>query len=171
MTKVVYFWGGSEPITRIIIVGTLAYLGLVLILRISGKRTIASMNAFDFIVTVAIGSVFGRALTAKTVSIAEALTAFALLALLQFVFSYLEIRIPFFKKLVTSSPRLLFHNGRFIKKNLRKERLDQNELVAAVRKKGFSSMEKVAALILETDGSFSVIGKHDPVENPTYTEF
>ena len=90
MDKVVFFWNGWEPLLRIVVVGTLTYISIIFILRVSGKRTLASMNAFDFVVTVALGSAFGRILTAKQVSIAEAITTFLLLACLQFIVSKLR---------------------------------------------------------------------------------
>lgn len=92
MDKVIIFWSGWEPILRILIVGTLTYIGIIILLRVSGKCTLASMNAFDFIITITMGSAFGRILTAKKVSIAESLTAFLLLVVLQFILSYIEVR-------------------------------------------------------------------------------
>ena len=86
MDETVFFWSGWDPIVRILVVGTITYVALVLLLRISGKRTLTRMTAFDFVIAIAIGSVFGRVLTAKTVSIAETVTTFILLILLQALF-------------------------------------------------------------------------------------
>jgi hypothetical protein len=83
MTDVTFFFSGWEPLVRIVIVGIAMYVALVVFLRISRSRTLSSMNAFDFIVTVAIGSAFGRALTAKAVALAETVVAFGLLVALQ----------------------------------------------------------------------------------------
>ncbi|MEL6385131.1 MAG: hypothetical protein AAFQ89_22235 [Cyanobacteria bacterium J06626_18] len=65
MNRVVFWYQGIEPLTRIIVVGTAAYFSLVFLLRVSGKRSLAQLNAFDFIVTVALGSILGRSITAK----------------------------------------------------------------------------------------------------------
>ena len=157
-----------EPLWRILVVGTLGYIALVMILKISGKRTLAKMNAFDFIITVTIGSAFGRILTAKTVTISEAVTAFILLAVLQYIFAFLEIKSNFFKKLVTARPALLYHKGKFQKKNLRKARLTKDELLGAARKKGFGSLREVEVIILESDASFSIIGKAKDGDGSTY---
>jgi len=51
MDKVVFFYGGIEPLIRIVVVGTLAYASLLILLRISGKRALAQLNAFDFVIT------------------------------------------------------------------------------------------------------------------------
>ncbi|WP_017730761.1 DUF421 domain-containing protein [Nafulsella turpanensis] len=168
MDKIVIFWSGWEPIVRIVVVGTLTYIGIIILLRVSGKRTLASMNAFDFVITIAMGSAFGRILTAKKVSIAESLTTFLLLVALQYILSYIEVRSSSFSKLITSSPTLLFYNGSFLKKNMLKERIRKKDLIGAVRKKKFSSLNEVEAIILETDGSFSVIRKSGTGANSSY---
>ncbi|GAB3174697.1 DUF421 domain-containing protein [Telluribacter humicola] len=159
MDKTVFFWSGWEPILRIVVVGTITYLCIVLLLRVSGKRTLASMNAFDFIITVTMGSAFGRVLTAKGVSVSEAVVTFLLLVSLQYIFSFLEVRSDFFSRLITSQPTLLYHGGSILEKNMRKERIRKEELLGAVRKKGCSGLEEVNTVILEADGSFSVIKK------------
>ncbi len=170
MNDIVFFWGGWEPVFRIIVVGTLTYIGIILILRVSGKRTLASMNAFDFIITVAMGSAFGRILTASKVSVAEALTAFLLLVILQYAIAWLEIRSKFFHKLITSQPALLYYNGAFIEKNMRRERINKDDLMGAVRKKKFGDLIKVEAIIMETDGSISIIRKNKDTDQLTYRQ-
>ncbi len=170
MNDIIFFWGGWEPILRIVTVGTLTYFGIILILRVSGKRTLASMNAFDFIITITMGSVFGRILTAKSVSLAESLTAFLLLVILQYLIAYLEVKSKFFHRLITSQPALLYYNGAFIEKNMRKARIQRNDLLGAVRKKKFASLNEVEAIIMETDGSFSIIRKSTNREQKTYSQ-
>lgn len=170
MDGVQFFWGGFEPIIRTIIVGTLAYASLVMIIKISGKRTLATMNALDFIITVAIGAAYGRVLTAKGVSLSEALTAFVLLACLQFIFSKLELKFPLFRKYTSSPPTMLYYNNDFIEKNLRSERINKDELMGTVRKKGLSDLEAVEMIILESDGSFSVIEKSGHPGSSTFKE-
>lgn len=167
MEETRFLWNGIEPIARIVIVGSAAYLGIVLILRISGKRTLASMSAFDFIIAVAVGAVFGRTLTDKNLSLSETLTAFLLLAVLQFIFAYMEGKSKTFRKIFNTSPTLLYYQGRFFEKNLHRERLDKSKVISAVRKKGFGNMEQVAAVILEIDATFSVITEYEEGEDST----
>lgn len=155
---------------RTVVVGTLTYISIIFILRISGKRTLAKMNAFDFVITLALGSAYGRILTAKQVSVAEAITTFALLALLQFIVSSLENRSRWFYQLVTSQPTLLYYRGRFLDKAMRKQRVRKESLLGTVRKKKYSSLEEVEAIILETDGSLSIIGKSPQIDQSSYQE-
>lgn len=169
MDKIAYLWTDFEPLLRIIVVGTISYVGLILLLRVSGKRTLASMNAFDFIITVTIGSAFGRILTAKGVSIAEALTTFVLLISLQYLVTYISIYSPKFSKMVSSQPTLLYYKGEFLNKNLRKERVKQQEVLSAVRSKKIKSLNNVEAVIFESNGSFSIIEKSPNDGNSSYS--
>jgi predicted outer membrane repeat protein len=152
-----FFFDEWQPIVRILVVGTLAYAVLVLLMRASGKRTLAQMNSFDFVVTVAIGASFGRVLTARSIPLAEALTAFALLIALQYIVSTLQLHSARFRSLVTADPTLLYYRGELRTSALRGVRLTQAELRATVRQHGAGSLEEVAAIVMESDGTLSVI--------------
>lgn len=158
MSDVTFFFGGWAAIFRILVVGTLAYASLVALHRISGKRTLSQMNAFDFLITVALGASFGRTLTAHRVALAEALTAFALLMALQLVVAAFRQRSRRFERLITASPALLFYRGEFQRAEMRRERITEDELAAAARKSNFGSFEGVEAIVLEPDGNLSVVG-------------
>jgi len=156
-SSVNFFFAGWEAILRVLVVGSAMYVSLVVFLRFSGSRTIASMNVFDFIVTVALGAVFGRALTANSVALAEALTAFALLIVLQYTVAWLQTRWPRFERALKNDPTLLYFRGEFLRDAMRDQRVTENELRGAVRKENVGSMDDVDALVLEPDGKVSVI--------------
>jgi uncharacterized membrane protein YcaP (DUF421 family) len=150
---------GWDVILRTILVAVVAYSGLVLLLRISGKRTLAKLNAFDWVVTVAFGSTLATILLNADVALAEGLVAFTLLILLQWSVARLSVAWPPFKELIRSEPRLLLENGRVMDSALKRERVTRSEIEAAVRNEGFGDLDDIAAVVLETDGSFSVIPK------------
>ncbi|WP_319001061.1 hypothetical protein [Halomonas sp. SBBP1] len=87
-----YFFNGWGNLLRVIIVGVLAYAALVVFLRISGNRTLSKMNAFDLIVTVALGSTLATVLLSKDVALAEGAVAMALLISLQFIITWFSVR-------------------------------------------------------------------------------
>lgn len=157
MGNVTFFFDGWEPIARILVVGALAYTALVLLLRVSGKRTLTQMSGFDFIITVALGATFGRMLTARDVPLAEAVTAFLLLMALQYAAGRMEIRSPRFARLVTAPPVLLFCHGEFLNHAMEREQFTQAELRSALRERGLGSFEKVSAIVLESNGQLTVI--------------
>ncbi|MEQ9001552.1 MAG: DUF421 domain-containing protein [Coleofasciculus sp. B1-GNL1-01] len=159
MDKVVFFYGGIEPLIRIVVVGTLAYISLLLLLRISGKRSLAQLNAFDFVVTIAIGSTLGRLITAKGVSLAESVIAFLTLLSLQYVVSWLTVRSSPFQNVVTASPSLLYFRGQFLHKAMQQQRVTQVQLLAAVRENRIASLQNVEAIVMESTGTIAVIKK------------
>ncbi|GGC69964.1 DUF421 domain-containing protein [Siccirubricoccus deserti] len=151
------FFDSWFGLLRVLVVGTLAYVTLVLLLRVSGKRTLAKLNAFDLIVTVALGSTLATVLLSKSVALVEGLAAFALLAGLQYLVAWLAVRSPRFSDLVKSEPTLLLHHGRFLEGAMRAQRVTRAEVLAALRGSGAGEPAEVAAVVLETDGSLSVI--------------
>ena len=151
------FFDGWYGLLRILVIGPLAYVLLVVLLRISGKRTLAKLNAFDLVVTVALGSTLATVLLSKSVPLAEGVTALVVLAGLQWVVAWLSVRSDRFSDLVRSEPTLLLRDGQFLDKALRDQRIRRDEVVAALRASGVAGPEGAAAVILETDGSLSVI--------------
>lgn len=158
------FFDNGTGLARTVLVGIFAYTALLLLVRISGKRTLSKMNAFDLIVTVALGSTLATILLSKDTALAEGVLALALLIFLQFVITWLSVRSEKVSRLVKAEPRLLFHKGEFLRSAMKKERVNEGELLQAMRSKGVSSVAKVEAVVLETDGSFSVLEKTDRQE-------
>ena len=151
------FFDGWESLLRTLIVGLLAYVGLVAFLRVSGKRTLSKMNAFDLVVTVALGSTLATILLNKDVTLAQGALAYALLIGMQFVVTWSSVRARWVRRVVTGEPALLLHRGVFQTHALRKARVTEDEVRAAVRAAGLAALDEVEAVVLETDGSFSVI--------------
>ena len=158
------FFNDWNTILRTVVVGVLAYALLVAFLRISGKRTLSKMNAFDLVVTVALGSTLATALLSKEVALAEGALAFALLIGLQFAVTWTSVRVRWVRQLVTGEPHLLLYRGEFLPAALRRARVTEDELRAAVRAAGLPAMQDAEAVVLETDGSFSVIRRAEGTE-------
>lgn len=144
-------------LTRVLLVGAAAYVWLVLVLRLSGKRTLAKLNAFDLVVTVALGSTLATIVLSEDVAWAEGALAVALLVTLQFVVALVAARVPGGRNAITARPTLLMSDGVMIDDALTKERVSQAEVRQAIRASGGGDIADVAAVVLETDGSLSVI--------------
>ncbi|MGM0896335.1 MAG: DUF421 domain-containing protein [Bacillota bacterium] len=146
-----------DSFIRIVTVGVLAYIGLLIFLKTSGKRTLTKLNAFDLVVTVALGSTLATILLDSKLSLWEGLTAFAVLIVLQYLITFTAVRSKGFNKLIKSEPRLLFSEGEFLEQAMRDERIKDIEIMQAVRNSGEGDLQNIKAVILETDGSMSVI--------------
>ena len=139
------------------IVGILAYAGLILLLRLSGNRTLSKMNSFDLVVTVAFGSTLSTILVNKNVSLAEGLTALGLLVALQLVITWCSVRSSIISGIVKTRPTVLVLDGKMRHGALKRVRVTEDEVRAAVRKQGQGALDNIDAVILEYDGSLSVI--------------
>lgn len=153
------FFDNWSAIYRTIIAAVVAYAGLVVFLRISGKRTLAKLNAFDLVVTVALGSTLATILLSAGVALAEGLVAFAMLVGLQWIVARLSVAWAPIKKITRSDARVLLEDGVFLEQAMREERVTRTEIEQAARKEGFGDLADLAAIVLETDGSFSVIAR------------
>ncbi|MCC5882567.1 MAG: DUF421 domain-containing protein [Halomonas sp.] len=144
---------------RTAILGVLGYASLVFLLRISGRRTLSKMNAFDLVVTVALGSVLATVMLNRDVTLAQGVLAFALLIGMQYLVTWASVHRRWVRELVTGEPALLFFRGDYLPDALRKARVTRDEVRAAARAAGVTEMGEIEAVVLETDGSFSVLGQ------------
>lgn len=146
---------------RVLLIGVAAYSVLVLVIRLSGKRTLSQLNAFDFIVTVALGSTLATILLNSDVSLSEGALALVLLAGLQFVLAWISARLPTFRTFVTARPAVVLWHGVMQEDQLRRNRLSASEVHQAVRSSGSGDLGSVAAVVLETNGRLSVISEQN----------
>lgn len=154
--RIMWFDSASDVI-RIMVVGASAYVALVAVLRVAGKRTLSKLNAFDFVVTVALGSLLATILLSTSVSLVDGVVALCLLVGLQAVVAVVSTRVPVVARLVKSEPALLVVDGVMQEDVMRSERVHPEEVRQAVRLSGRGGLEQVAVVVLETDGRLSVI--------------
>lgn len=151
------WWDSWSDVARVLAVGAAAYVSVVVVLRLSGKRTLAKLNAFDLVVTVALGSTLATILLNSDVSWAEGVTALVLLAALQALVAWVTVHRPAARGVVTSRPTLLWRDGRPISEALTRQRVALDEVRQAVRASGQGDLGEIAAVVLESDGTLSVV--------------
>lgn len=153
------FFNGWDSLLRTLVVGVLAYCALVFFLRVAGKRTLSKMNAFDWVVSVALGSILATILLNQDVALAQGALALGLLMTLQFIVTWSSVRARWVRKVIAAEPSLLAYQGQFLEQTMLKERVTQDDVMAAIRASGQASVEDVGAVILGTDGTFNVVQK------------
>ena len=158
------FFDGPQSLIRTLIVGVLAYVFLVLALRISGKRTLSKMNSFDFVVTIALGSSLATMFVSKNVALAQGALGLGLLILLQWINTFIAVRWRGYQKILKAEPTLLVYRGEFLEEAMQRERVTKVEILAAARQQQISEPRDIDAVVLETEGSLSVIS--NGVANP-----
>ena len=153
------FFDDWYAVFRILTVGVCAYAAVIILLLVSGKRALSKWNAFDFVVTIALGSILASVVISKDITLTDGVFALALLIGLQFVITWLAVRFDWVKKLIKAEPTLLLDKGKFLPEAMRRERISEAEIRAAIRASGSAAVEVIEAVVLETDGSLSVVKK------------
>ena len=115
------FFENWYTILRIVVMSITAYVTLILFLRVSGKRTLSKMNAFDFIITIALGSTLSSIIVNKDTVLADGATAFFMLIGLQFIITWLSVRSKTVSSIVKGTPRMLYYEGDFLRSAMKKE--------------------------------------------------
>jgi uncharacterized membrane protein YcaP (DUF421 family) len=151
------FFSGWDSLARVVLVGVPLYFLLLLMLRWFGKHALAKSNAYGLVVTVSLGSAVASAVLTKEVSLSDAVLAIGLLLALQYALELAGSRWESASRFLEQSPALLLKNGQMQREALRRERVSEAEVLAAIRRHGIGCVEQVGAVVLEDDGSFSVI--------------
>ncbi len=152
---------GWKSVLRVVIMCLLAYPFLIVLLRLFGKRSITKVNIFDFIITVTYGATLSSIITSDKVSFADGAAVLFMLTLLQYIVTKLAVKSSKFSNFIKATPTFLYHKDKFNEELLLKQRLRKEDLRGKLRQEGLSSFEKVEAIVLEGDGSISVIKKAD----------
>jgi len=152
-----FLYTDAAGIIRVAVTAVLAYAALVILLRVSGKRTLADMNAFDFVVTVALGSTLASTILSPSVSLAQGLTALVVLVVLQAILAALGARFDWARRAMKAEPTLVVHRGELLRDAMLKTRLSEAAVLAAIRASGEADIADVHAVVLETNGEISVI--------------
>lgn len=154
---VTFLFNDWTPVVRVVFMAFAGYLTLLVLLRASGQRTLSQMTSFDLVITVTLGSAFGRVITAREVALVEVLAAFGSLVLLQILVANLWGRFPRLRQAVTPTPAVLVHDGRVVASELRRTRLREEDLLVAARKQGLGSLDEVHTILFEGNGQLAVI--------------
>ena len=152
-----FFFSDWNGLLRTALAALFAYPAMLLFVRLSGSRTLAHLNAFDLIVTIALGSTLASVITSRDLALIEGLAAFALLIGMQYAISWSTSRFRRAENVLVGEPVLLFHHGQFLPGALRRARLTEAEIAAAARSEGLSELDAVESVVLETNGNLSVL--------------
>ncbi|MEM7728212.1 MAG: YetF domain-containing protein [Pseudomonadota bacterium] len=150
-------WLTDLPLVpRVLIAASATYFFVIALMRISGKRTVARMNSFDWILNVAMGSLAASAILTPADLPASLLGMTAMVAL-QWLLTRLTYRYPAFSKWIKEEPALVVSNGKMDKTAMSRARINEDEVMGEVRRAGLSDIRKVGAMTFEPDGSVTVI--------------
>jgi len=127
--------------------------------RIVGRRELSSLEPFDLILLVTIGDLVQQGVTQNDFSVTGMLLAVGTIGLLTVLFSYLPWRFQVLRPVLEGIPVILIEDGKVIERNLKRNRLTQEEVAAAARAQQIAKFEDVRWAVLETSGQISFIPK------------
>lgn len=134
------------------------FFALFIVMRIAGNRQFAEMTTFDAALIIVIAEVTGNSLSGEDYSITASIVVIATLVLLDLGISLLKARSKRFDKLAEGVPMLLVENGRLLERNMKKERLDEGDVLSAARRHhGLERLDQIKYAILERDGRISIV--------------
>jgi uncharacterized membrane protein YcaP (DUF421 family) len=135
------------------------YAFVIFVIRVIGRRELSSMTPFDLVLLIILGDAIQQGLTQDDYSVTGAVLAVGTIATLQVVTSYLSFRFPPMRKVFQGHPIVLVDHGKFVHRNLRRERMTEEEVAEEARQQQIASIDQVDWAILEANGSISFIKK------------
>lgn len=136
----------------------LVYLVLLLLLRLTGKRTLAQITSFDFVLLLTIGNATQQALIGEDNSMVHGAILVATLISLNYVLQLLKQHSKWFGRLLDDIPLVIVADGKPLKDRMHKARVDEDDVLDAAREScGLEHMDQIRHAILERDGQISII--------------
>ena len=167
------FFDNIDKLGRIVLTTVMVYVLIVLVTKVSGKRSTSQLNNFDWIVTVMIGSLGASTILLKDIPFVEGVSSILVLYLLQFLVTKYASISPQFSSFILSEPRIVFYQGQFLPDAMRAERLTRQEIECAMRSEGMNSFDDIEAIVFESDAKLTIIPKPsstDASDNDQNTE-
>ena len=152
---------------ELVIRATVIFFFMWVLTRGLGKRELASMTAFELVLIVSMGDLIQQGVTQDDTSLTGAMLAVGAIALWILLFSWLDFRFPWARRVIDGSPVVLIRDGHVLDDNLRRERMPIDELLEGARNQGIADLAKVRLALIEADGRFSFItddGQSSPPE-------
>lgn len=167
---ILILWGEQMEYYNIVIELVIGLLGLLFITKILGKTQITQITAFDFISALVLGELVGNAIFDEHVGSLEILFAVFVWGILIFLIEIITQKFKVTRAILEGQPTIVIHKGKIQREQLKKCKLDINQLQHLLRSKGIFSIREAEYAILETDGSISVLRK-SLYEPPTRSDY
>lgn len=164
------FFDNMDKLGRIVLTAALVYILIVLVTKISGKRSTSQLNNFDWIVTVMIGSLGASTILLEDIPFIEGGSAIVVLYVLQFLVTKYASISPQFSSIILSEPRIVFYQGQYLPEAMRAERLTRQEMECAMRAEGVHSLSDIEAIVFESDAKLTIITKSGKAQADSISE-
>jgi uncharacterized membrane protein YcaP (DUF421 family) len=136
-----------------------AYIFIIFILRVIGRRELGTLAPSDIVLLVVMGDLIQNGVTQSDYSMTGVFLAVATFAMLTVAMSFLTFKSQRASTFIEGEPLILIQDGRPVRRNLTAERLDLEDLAEEARSKGIESLDDVKWCVLETGGTISFVPK------------
>ena len=157
MTLLANLFEFSMDPVELILRGTLIYWLLFLLFRLVLRRDVGSIAIADVLVLVLIADASQNAMSGGYETVADGAVLVGTIAAWNWLFDFLTYRFPAVRRLIQAKPLRLIENGKLLRRNLRKEMITQEELMAALRREGVEQVDQVKLATMESDGEITVV--------------
>ena len=154
-----FFFDSVEKLGRIVLTAAMVYILIILVTKVSGKRSTSQLNNFDWIVTVMIGSLGASTILLENIPFIEGAASIIVLYVLQFLVTKYASISPQFSSFILSDPKIVFYQGQFLPEAMQDERLTRQEIESVMRSNGIHSLDEIEAIVFESDATLNVITK------------
>lgn len=152
----------TKPILEIVIRGSAGFLILVLLLRVIPKRNAGHISPNDMLILIIIGGMGADAIMGGSYSLGDIFMMVALVLGWGYLLDAVEYRFPALRGVLRDDATRLIENGRLLKRNMRRELVTEEELMAVLRREGIEDLTLVRLATLEADGEISLVRSKDP---------
>jgi uncharacterized membrane protein YcaP (DUF421 family) len=143
-----------------VIRGLCVYLFLLIVLRISGKRSISSMTPFDFVLVLILSETVQQAMIDDDSSLTNAMLLVVTLIGFDILLSILKMKIPALGRAIDSTPVVIMKQGEMDRSSMKAERVDEQDILSHARaQEGISRLDEIDYAIVEQDGSITIVPK------------
>lgn len=147
----------TVPLWEIIIRGSIVYWFLFLIFRSILRRSMGSVGVSDFLFVVIIADASQNAMSGDAKSIADGLALITVLVFWNLLIDWLSFKYSWMRRIVEAPPLVLIRNGVLQKREMRKEFVTKDEIMAKLREEGIGNVSEVKQMQIEMDGEISVV--------------
>lgn len=148
------------PLAEKIVRPVLVYLFLIIALRLAGKRELAQLNTFDFVVFLTLSNLLQNAGIGNDNSVLGGWIGAASLLITNYIVIRLLFNHPKVGRLLEGESTLLVEDGRILYDNLDKELIKREELMSAIHRQGLEEIKEVRRAILEPGGTIAIFARH-----------
>ena len=141
----------------IVLRAVVVFAFLLVLTRVIGRRELSSLQPFDLILLIILGDAVQQGLTQDDYSLTGSLLAVGTIAVLQVFVSWISYRFPRTRPIIEGVPIVVVQDGEPVEDNLKRERLDIDEIAEAAREQGIAHLADVKWAVLETTGKISFI--------------